>query len=336
MRTIFTLPFLIAVAGLSAQPTIQQFLFVPGTVLVMDGEFPITSEGAAGANVTWDYSSLAFSTELFTYTAQTISTIDGADQFPGATAAYAVELIDDLTGHFFFDYTGGLADHGEIISGGGNDFVSAYSDPMILCATPASFGANGTDGYVFSTLITGMESTTTGSVTWSVDGYGTLKLPNATYTDVLRVHSMANETTVANISGTLITSESQEESWYWYKVGYPLPLLTYSVITDDFGSEPGSTVALISMTGPTGMNEERLPELIVQPNPTGGICTVSLPGAVDPLVRLLNSTGQVILEQSLKGGEPTLQVDFSDHASGAYFLEAHSVHGIQRTCIIHE
>ncbi len=65
MRNKFTLPLLLATASLFAQPTIPQLTFVPGTSILMDGDFPITTAGASGANATWDYSSLAFSSDEY-------------------------------------------------------------------------------------------------------------------------------------------------------------------------------------------------------------------------------------------------------------------------------
>lgn len=254
MRNTFTLPLLLAAAGLFAQPTINQFTFVPSISILLDAEFPITSEGAAGANVTWDYSSLAFSTEQFTYTAQTVATIPGANKFPGATGAYAVDLTQGITGYYFYDYSGGFSEHGEVITGAGPDLFIPYSDPMTYCTTPIAFGGSGSDDYASTSLITGMNSKTKGVLTWSVDGYGTLKLPNASYTSVLRVHTIAKETIITTVAGTPITTENQEESWLWFKVGYPLPLLTYSLITDDSGTEPGSTVAVVSMSGSHGLD----------------------------------------------------------------------------------
>ena len=90
------------------------------------------------------------------------------------------------------------------------------------------------------------------------------------------------------------------------------------------------------MNGTNGLDEGVMPTLNVQPNPTSGTCMVSFPGAVDPQVRLLNATGQVVMEQALKGVAPTFQLDFTGHASGAYILEARSRSGIQRTRIIHQ
>lgn len=336
IRIISTLLLFVAVVGLSAQPTIQQITFVPGTTILLDSEFPITSEGAAGANATWDYSSLAFSGELYTYAAQAIATVPSVDQFPGATAAYSVDLAEGITGYFFFDHTGGIIDHGEVITGGGADLLIPYSDPQTHCITPIAFGGSGSDSFAFSTMIEGMNSSTTGTITWNVDAYGTLALPNAAYKNVLRVHAIANETSTTIVGGTPITTESQEETWRWFKAGYPLPLLTHSIISDEFGTEPGDAFAIISMTSPTGLDEGALPPLDVQPTPTNGTCTVRFPGAADPRMSVLYAAGQVIQEHGLNGSAPTVQVDFTGHALGAYVLEAYSLNGIQHTRIIHQ
>ncbi len=90
------------------------------------------------------------------------------------------------------------------------------------------------------------------------------------------------------------------------------------------------------MNGTNGLDEGAMPTMNVQPNPTSGTCMVSFPGAVDPQVGLLNATGQVVLEQTLKGVAPTFQLDFTGHTPGAYILESRSRSGIQRTRIIHQ
>ena len=336
MRNAFTLPLLLASAGLYAQPTIEQFTFVPGTAILLDAEFPITSEGASGANVTWDLSTLTFSSAQYTYTARTVASIPGANKFPDATGAYAVDLTQGITGYYFYNYSGGFSEHGEVIAGNGPDLFIPYSDPVTYCTTPIAFGNSGLDKYASTSLITTMNSSTTGDLTWNVDAYGTLKLPNATYTHVLRVHSVAKETIITTVAGAPITTKSQEESWRWFKAGCPLPLLTYSLVTDDSGTEPGSTVALISMNGTNALDEGALPTLNEQANPTSGTCMVSFPGAMDRQVRLLNATSQVVLEQALKGVAPTFQLPFTGYAPGAYILEARSRSGIQHTRIIHQ
>ncbi|MBX2981519.1 MAG: hypothetical protein KF843_02505 [Flavobacteriales bacterium] len=320
MKTPLTLSLLFAAAGLFAQPTIQQFSFVPGTTIVVDNEFPISSAGASGAKVTWDYSSLAFSSEEITYVAQAIATIEGADQFPGATGALVVEA-DGLADHFFFDFMNGIAEHGELLSGGGDDMAIIYSDPMVMCATPLALGASGSDSFAYNIPITGMPASYTGGISWNVDAYGTLKLPNATYTDVIRVHSMAYDTIVTHVGGSQVITNGLEETWSWFKSGYPMALLTYSILSDEFGTETGATEAIISITVPTELDEGRLLAPFAHPNPTSGTCMVSFPSAEAPSVNLLNATGQVILEQGLKGVAPTLQVDFTDHAVGAYVLD---------------
>ena len=336
MRNAFTLPLLLASAGLYAQPTIEQFTFAPGTAILVDAEFPITSEGASGANVTWDFSTLTFSSEQYTYTAQAVATIPRAKQFPGATGAYAVDLTQGITGYYFYDYSGGFSEHGEVITGGGPDLFIPYSDPVTYCTTPIAFGNSGLDKYASTSLITTMNSSTTGVLTWTVDAYGTLKLPHATYTNVLRVHSVAKDTISTTVAGSLITTKSQEESWRWFKAGYPLPLLTYSLITDESGTEPGSTVAVVSVNGTNELDGGALPTLNEQANPTGGTCMVIFPGAMDRQVRLLNATSQMVLEQALKAVARTFQMDFTALATDACIYEVRSLSGIQHTRIIHQ
>lgn len=333
-RNITPVLFL-TVIGLYAQPTVPQLGFSPGMTIVLDSEFPITSPGASGANVTWDLSSAVFSGANYTYTAQSISSVPGAGQFPNANAAYQVDLTDGFSGYYFFDYTVGFTDHGELITGTGLDLVAPYSDPMTYCTTPIIFGGSGSDTYAFASTNNTITSNTTGTITWNVDAYGTLVLPNATYTNVLRVRTLEVETTTTIISGFPITNESQEESWLWFKAGYPLPLLTYSIITDDFGTEPGATAAIVSFSGSTGFNETPQAPLLVQPNPANTFCNVRFPGMTDPHVRLLDATGQVLLDRRLKGFEPSVRIDLEDRAPGVYLVQAITADGMQNARIIH-
>ncbi|MEZ4738581.1 MAG: T9SS type A sorting domain-containing protein [Flavobacteriales bacterium] len=325
----------LTVHGLCAQPTVPQLGFSPGTTIVLDSEFPITSPGASGANITWDLSTAAFSGANYTYTAQDISSVPGAGQFPNANAVYQVDLTNGFSGYYFFDYTVGFTDHGELINGTGLDLVAPYSDPMTYCTTPIVFGGNGSDTYAFASTNNTITSNTTGTITWNVDAYGTLLLPNATYTNVLRVRTLEVETTTTSIGGFPITNESQEETWLWFKAGYPLPLLTYSVITDDFGTEPGATAAIVSFSGSTGLIEGPATPLLVQPNPAGPFCYVQFPGLSDPQVRLLDATGQVLFDQRLKGFEPKVQIDLEDRAPGVYLVQAITPDGVQSARIVH-
>ncbi len=264
-RTSYTLPLLIAAAGLfsmyyftsvtnanvpsESRLTIKQFAFTPNSVIRLDSEFPITGEGVSGASVTWDFSRLRFSDQEFSFTAQDMATTPGAERFPGATAVFAKALADGSTGYYFFDYKGGFTEHGEMMKSAGSEMFLPYSDPMTHCTTPIAFGRKGTDNFSFSSTDHRMESNTTGIITWNADAYGTLKLPNAIYTDVVRVRTMENEITTEVINGISATTESQTLTWRWFKADYPLPLLTYSRISDDHGLERDMSVAMVSMVG---------------------------------------------------------------------------------------
>ncbi|MBZ0204681.1 MAG: hypothetical protein K8H89_00045 [Flavobacteriales bacterium] len=257
MRRILAPFSLLAITGLCAQPGISQLGYGPDVTIVVDAEFPITSAGDSGAHVTWDHGSAAFSTDLYTFTAEGIAKAPGADRFPNASAVFRLEAAKGVVEHDFFGYSGGFSEHGSLITGGGTVHAEVYSDPITYCAVPITFGDSGTDTYAYTTTESMSPSSTTGFMEWNVDAHGTLILPNATHADVLRVRSMSTETTTAVINGVTVVTEMQEESWRWFKSGCPLPLLTWSVLTDNTGSEPGATVAVVSCTGSTGLQDER-------------------------------------------------------------------------------
>lgn len=265
-RIPFTVPLIVAVVCLliiqyftSASDThhseitkfgIDGFSFMPGTVIRMDSRFPITGAGASGAGVTWDFSRHSFSTHEFTLTAQDMASFPEAERFPGATALYVRTLPDGTTSCTFFDHKGGFTEHGEMVIEGKREIFEPYFDPRTWFTTPISFRGNGSDNFAFSSSEQGRESNTTGIISWKADAYGTLKLPNGIYTEVLRVSTLMNEITTVVVNGVKSSTESQTQTWMWLKADYALPLLTYSIVSDERGTAPNTTSAMISMVGP--------------------------------------------------------------------------------------
>lgn len=265
-RIPFTVPLIVALACLliiqyftSASDTphaeitkfgIDRFAFVSGTVIRMDGSFPITGAGASGAGVTWDFSRHTFSTEEFTLTAQDMANFPEAERFPGATALYVRSLPDGTIFYSFFDHLAGFTEHGEMVAEGERERFEPYLDPITWFTTPITYRGKGSDNFALSSSVQGGESNTTGIISWKADAYGTLKLPNGIYTDVLRVSTLMNEITTAVVNGVKSTTDRETQTWMWFRADCPLPLLTYSIVSDEGGTAPGTTSAMISMVSP--------------------------------------------------------------------------------------
>ena len=333
IRTLTPLALLTA-TGLLAQPTIPQITLDAGDQLVIDVAFPITGAGPGGNNVTWNFADPGFSSTQWTYTAIPAASAPMAADFPGSTMALYAAVDQGFMLHAFFDLANGFTDHGEHVSDGGPGISSVNTDPMTFYTTPLLATSSGSDTYGSMEEFAGLPATLSGVHNWTVDGYGTLILPNATYTNVLRIHAQQVETLYVDLGAPFELVTSREE-WWWVKAGIPLPLLVFSLETDDFGTEIGATAAMVSFSGSTGFNEKPQAPLLVQPNPANTFCSVRFPGMTDPHVRLLDATGQVLLDRRLKGFEPTVRIDLEDRAPGVYLLQAITADGMQNARIIH-
>lgn len=335
-RTLTPLLFL-AATGVLAQPTIPQISLAVGDVLVLDAAFPITEEGPAGNNVTWDYSSLGFTNDQWTYTAQLPSSTPFTSDFPDATVALVAQLTADYTGYFYLDFNGGFNDHGELIDDDGGLIIYANSDPLTFYTTPLNISSSGSDTYLTESDFAGMPTTTSGEHTWEVDGHGTLILPNATYTDVLRIHATQEETFTLFVSGVPVELSITSEEWWWVKAGYPFPLLIFSIEDDGFEAEIGATAATVSFNGATSIAEQAALPMRTYPNPVRDQVTIELEASGTVQYRVLDALGREALHGSVAGsGTLRHSIDIAALGIGVYHLEVRTQQGLATARLVKE
>ncbi|MBI4647400.1 MAG: T9SS type A sorting domain-containing protein [Bacteroidia bacterium] len=138
------------------------------------------NSGSGGANITWDYSNLIIDTTgSLSHYYYDPATTPGSSNFPGAGLA-------DLTPVGQYTYSTYSSDSTTILGvwdASLNCATSLYSDPQKLTC-PFAFGNSMTDNY--SGLGSCGAVNIYGTRTYMYDGYGTLILPMATYTNVTR------------------------------------------------------------------------------------------------------------------------------------------------------
>lgn len=236
MKTTFLslLTFLAFHLGIHAQ-VISSINPTIGDVAVLSIEFTILDPGASGDGITWDFSQASFIGENV-INVISLSDATSSDLFPDATHAFGGSFLGGDEDFFaFFDFNGGWSDLGQVTNDVGDVYTTIFSDPHTYFTTPLSATSSGSDTYA-STLDLGfLNGTISGSSTWTVDGSGTLILPNATYTDVLRVRNEAVEILTPELFP--IDIESTIITHMWLKDGIPFPLLQAVTTIEDFGGE---------------------------------------------------------------------------------------------------
>jgi hypothetical protein len=217
------------IAGISQ--TINSFTPSVGDVAQVS-QFSITEAGAGGSGVTWDFSQETF---IDTYSITVLPAEEGlgASSFPDATIVFSASFFDFYS---YYDFNGGWTEHGTVTEvDGGEVYGTFFSNPFTYFTLPVSPSSTGSDTYEALVSFGFNDATISGNATWSVDGTGTLIMPNATYTDVLRVKVETVES--MTFDGIPIDIESTGTIHMWIKAGIPFPLLVADEEVTDFGGE---------------------------------------------------------------------------------------------------
>lgn len=177
MRTTHTLPILLLVGNLAAQPVItaadapalgEQFTYKGAGLFV---ELP-----GGGSDQTWDFSGSGGEPGN-TLTVVAASAGAGAAAFPLADVALATSGFEEYIGIT----AAGLEHMGQYI---GSDNV-VYTDPELYLPIPCNYGQTWDDD--FAGQWASGTTTFTGNTTAMASGFGTLMLPSITLTNVLRI-----------------------------------------------------------------------------------------------------------------------------------------------------
>ena len=216
-------------------------LIMPGDAIYFDGVDVIPAPGASGAAVTWDLSGIDGDSTPVRQEVLLASETSYAAQYPDADLA----LHNDALGPGVYQYaeTTGSAwlAHGNVVAG---FTTSQYSDPRQDLQFPLTYQTQWQDGFAYTEVYDqiGVTYTGQGSLSASVDGYGTLVLPQATFDDVLRVRTLVVVMDTASLGAGLTEKNVRYDTMYtWLSPSYPGPLCTFHSIREE------KTVYLITM-----------------------------------------------------------------------------------------
>lgn len=297
-----------------AQPTLNLANLNPsvGSTYVY-AEAAYQPPGAGGANVTWNFATLAQGT-LTTFSYVNPATAPGTSTYPGATSAW--DAGSGLINYQDFDASG-ANELGTWFDGFG---YSYYLNGVKFLSFPLTYNTNWTDTYAGTAEFFGQTNTITGSLSAQVDGWGTLILPSGTYTNVLRIRVTRDETT----TGTGVTITADNEFHYYVKAGYANPLLeSLDQTTVTNGGDPQVEQSLRFLVGASvGVSEVAADAgFSAWPSVTEDVVQVRANSflSAGTVLQVLDAVGRSVLtERTAQGATHTL--DLSAFAPGRYTI----------------
>jgi len=304
--------------------------------------------GPPGSSVTWNFASLALSTTinpdtgmgyvLYSHSGSGYSTLSGV---PGNVMSTTTHVIITPTGII----AGGsqletyYIEGATVTSNAGNYgsplYSAVYSDPIDVMHFPFSMGGTFTDSYFGGIVFNGITATEGGSVRVDADGYGTLILPSASYTNVLRIHTYQLFRDSAQIFGLPTVTTDTLETYTWYQPNYHSGLLSIAILHTP---DPAYNYKTVSYSKKQLANHEGIPylnniesSLIAYPSPASSEITIEFntPSAQQLKISLYDMAGREVslVADKLFQGEQTVTLNTSNIAKGMYMLNLQSADG---------
>lgn len=311
---------LLSVCFAKSQPTITSAnLPVIGDVYVSQNASTVPSEGSAGANQTWDFSTLTPNGAQTSQTFVSPASTPYAGTFPFSNLAST-----DGSGAYAY-YLSSASDL-QVVGAAIPILQYPFTDYQKYFVYPCTYNTTFNDNTSANWILNTVPTARTGSVSFKADGYGTLKLPSGVIANTLRVKYVEDLTDVFTI-GVTFTINYHYTIYAWYAAGTKSPLMTIShdtTITNgvpqvmDFASYYPLNVAVQEL--------EPTAELLnAFPIPASVRSTLSFtlvePGDIS--FTLVNAIGQTVrswTEGSLSAGIHSEEIDLGDLENGVYFV----------------
>lgn len=309
MKLRYTAPAFALLLGLGAKA--QPNLTASADVPLNGDEFPMfsadnfLSEGAAGANVVYDYwNMLVPNTGLRNYRWFNASVSPNSSVVPSATLLSTDGGTDTL---YWAVTANGLEQVGArtVLYGG----TINYTDAMLELKLPCTYGTTWTDPHSASYSISGFPVTRTGTITGIADAYGTLTMPSAQQFQVLRVKVRRNLTD----ANAIVTSVRRETVFNYYMEGSRTPKLRLQI---DSVQVNGGAWAVTrraewnALPFTVGMDDiDDAAVFTAYPNPASGPITLTAPALAGSRVQLLDATGRLVESLTLTGERLVIGTD---------------------------
>src|SRR6185437_2508262 len=279
--------------------------------------------GAAGANVTWDFSGLQAASPKDSVISkfQTVQSTPYPNDFPSAQLATATVSGQ---GYAYLTYQGDTYTIvGEVEQQTSNGqtvtLKEIFDKPEVLYKFPLTYQTQYNSPYhAYYLDPQGDTIYRIGDLNVNGDGYGTLKIMNKTYNNVLRIHAITNETDSTVIQGFPYTYSIVTESWSYSTPGKKDVILTIANYTQtQMGFSQTVKGVTYNINNTTlGVNDPGIVDYnaSLYPNPAKQNCRLSIASKTDGRtdIQIVNQLGQnvkVINNLALRTGENSFNLD---------------------------
>jgi hypothetical protein len=329
------LPFLgLSAVTMSAQ-TLNQSTHAPavGDKYVFYYADPSTlpvNLGNPGTGNTFNFSGLNIYTST-SYTSQgvTPASTGSASAYPNANVA-----VTTGTDNSFYDsQTGYLKYYGGSLTVGGYPIVLNFTSPSTIGIYPMGLGTTGSSNVNGTINFSGNSGNFTGTTSFTANATGTIQVPGATYTNVIRVQSQQNLTfTISFVQGTLNVNQYDYYSPSYSNFpnannNWPIITVQQSTISTTIGGTSIQTSVTINGNYQTlNVSNASLPvqnELSIFPNPVKDNFSIITNNSTLQKIQILDINGRIIKEVN-----PTNRnVDCSALSNGTYIIQAEDKSG---------
>jgi len=278
--------------------------------------------GPSGADVVWDFSSFIGSSSMIAdYQILSAEGQNGAENFPENSTLWKVNFSDTAELNFYFGPSGNAwIEHGYYNIIQANAALKLNTDPEISYTAPLNYQNTGSDSYEGTLSFDGtLVFNYSGNVTFEVDGWGELIMPNVTYSNALRVKTIENEDQV--IAG--LTLNSITTNYTFYVEEYPVPVLNISISESYFNgnlTDMTTTVTpLLSYNGLLGIDKpiDHI-ELTMFPNPASDYITFDFDSEKMVDLRIINARGKMVSSQQISRNT---KVNVGELPAGIYIAQ---------------
>ena len=308
MRKIATIFFTFCISLAYAQPTItSSILPIKGDTIILGLDTILQPPGNAGTNVTWDFSYLTQhiqSSRIYKDPAAT----PYASEFTPATLA-RTDGIGSL--YTYWKNVGNTSTYYGFVEPAVNSHQNYDSIPVTYYSFPLNYNDATVTNFYSVTNPGNIKGA--GKYYYNADGWGTLKLPHRTVSNVLRTKS------VLYIGDSTINSYSLTKEYAWYSPTQKDVLLVISSVLLN-GTLYRKYVFFDNHFGTGIKNIDASNSIHVYPNPGNGIFQFDVDNYEnETLIQCMDYTGKLLMSKEMNGHSET--IDLTSFGKGLYFIK---------------